>query len=80
MFNDHLNYLKQAVLCETVKSCLLTEPYLKSAVPNLGYAYPWGTPEFFQGTHGGLFEAKVPCSCAKMLSVCVVHERENVFL
>ena len=40
---------------------------------------PGGTPEFFQGLHEGLAEAKVPCSGAKCCH-CVVHERENVFL
>ena len=42
--------------------------------------YHGGMPEVFQGVRGGLAEAKVMCNGANMLSLCVVHEGEIVFL
>ena len=49
------------------------------AVPNMGYAYPEGTPEVFQGVREGLAKDKVACNDETILSLCVVHEGENVF-
>ena len=49
------------------------------AVPNMGYAYPEGTPEIFQGIHEGLAKNKVACNDETTLSLWVVHEGENVF-
>ena len=40
----------------------------------------WGTPEVFQGVHRGLVETKVMCNGAIMLSLCMDHEGEHVFL
>ena len=78
MFNDHLNYMNQAELSETMKRCLLT---LNQQFPTWGTRTPRCTPEFFQVVHRGLAEVKVTCSGAKkMLSLCVVHEGQNVFL
>ena len=47
-------------------------------VPNMGYASPEGSPEVFQGVRGGLAEDQVVCNGVAILSLCVVHEGENV--
>ena len=41
---------------------------------------PGGKPEVYQGVHGELAEAMIICIDAKILSLCVVHEGENVFV
>ena len=51
-----------------------------AVVPNLGYAYPGGSPEVFQGVRRWLAEANVTYNVAIMLSLYVVHKGELVFL
>ena len=65
MFNDHLNYLKQAVLGEIVKSCLLNEPYLKSAVPNQGVRQ-----SFSRGYTEGWLKLRFRAVVQNVVSLC----------
>ena len=58
----------------------LRDAFFIPRVLSMGYAYPQGYTISFPGLRGELAEAKVACNGAIMLSLCVVHEGENVFL